>query len=93
MLGISLVETGYHLSTNTGITDDGLAMAVVIQEMCESDVSGVLFTAAPFNEMPLSLNLIGDWVSPVVSGAITPDSFHVSRDTSEIFGKNHRHEA
>ena len=71
-----------------GITDDDLAMAVVIQEMCESDVSGVLFTAAPFNENAAIIESNWGLGESVVSGAITPDSFHVSRDTSEILESN-----
>ncbi|MXY27595.1 hypothetical protein F4Y59_05465 [Candidatus Poribacteria bacterium] len=70
-----------------GIVDDGLAMAVVIQEMCNSDVSGVLFTVSPFNQ---SISVIeSNWGlgESVVSGAITPDSFQVSRETGEILEK------
>ena len=70
-----------------GIVDDGLAMAVVIQEMCNSDVSGVLFTVSPFNQ---SISVIeSNWGlgESVVSGAITPDSFQVSRETGEVLEK------
>ena len=66
------------------ISDEGLAMAVVIQEMCEADVSGVLFTVAPFNENAAIIESNWGLGESVVSGAITPDSFQVSRDTSEI---------
>ena len=70
------------------ITDAGLAMAVVIQEMCESDVSGVLFTVAPFNENTSIIESNWGLGESVVSGAITPDSFHVSRETGEILERN-----
>lgn len=70
------------------IADEGLAMAVVIQEMCEPDVSGVLFTAAPFNENAAIIESNWGLGESVVSGAITPDSFHVSRDTGEISERN-----
>ena len=70
------------------ITDDGLAMAVVIQEMCEADVSGVLFTVAPFNENASIIESNWGLGESVVSGTITPDSFHVSRDTGEILERN-----
>ena len=69
------------------IADEGLAMAVVIQEMCEAEVSGVLFTVGPFNE---NLSVIeSNWGlgESVVSGAITPDNFHVSRETGEVLEK------
>ena len=70
------------------IVDEGLAMAVIIQEMCEADVSGVLFTVAPFNENTAIIESNWGLGESVVSGAITPDSFHVSRETGEILERN-----
>ena len=70
------------------ITHEGLAMAVVIQEMCEADVSGVLFTVAPFNGNAAAIESNWGLGESVVSGAITPDSFHVSRDTGAVLERN-----
>ena len=70
------------------ITDEGLAMGVVIQEMCEPEVSGVLFTVAPFNKNTSIIESNWGLGESVVSGAITPDSFHVSRDTGEILERS-----
>ena len=70
------------------IPDEGLAMAVVIQEMCDADVSGVLFTVAPFNENASIIESNWGLGESVVSGAITPDSFQVSRDTGEVLERN-----
>ena len=70
-----------------GITDEGLAMAVVIQEMCEADVSGVLFTVSPFSEAVSIVESNWGLGESVVSGAITPDSFQVSRETNEVLEK------
>ncbi len=70
------------------ITDEGLAMAVVIQEMCEADVSGVLFTVAPFNANAAIIESNWGLGESVVSGAITPDSFHVSRDTGAVLERS-----
>ena len=70
------------------ITDEGLAMAVVIQEMCEADVSGVLFTVAPFNANAATIESNWGLGESVVSGAITPDNFHVSRDTGEVLERS-----
>lgn len=70
-----------------GIPDEGLAMAVVVQEMCAADVSGVLFTVSPFDK---DVSLIeSNWGlgESVVSGSITPDSFQVSRGTGEVLQK------
>lgn len=71
-----------------GISDEGLAMAVVIQEMCEADVSGVLFTVSPFSADVAIVESNWGLGESVVSGAITPDSFYVSRETGEVLEKN-----
>ncbi|MDE0010529.1 MAG: PEP-utilizing enzyme [Candidatus Poribacteria bacterium] len=70
-----------------GIADEGLAMAVVIQEMCEADASGVLFTVSPFSQDVSIVESNWGLGESVVSGAITPDSFQVSRETGEILEK------
>ena len=70
------------------IADDGLAMAVVIQEMCDADVSGVLFTVSPFRADVAIVESNWGLGESVVSGAITPDSFHVSRETGEVLERN-----
>ena len=70
------------------IADEGLAMAVVIQEMCEADVSGVLFTVTPFGENASIIESNWGLGESVVSGAITPDSFYVSRETGEVLERN-----
>ena len=67
-----------------GIPDEGLAMAVVIQEMCKADVSGVLFTVSPFNENVSIVESNWGLGESVVSGDITPDSFQISRETGEV---------
>ena len=67
-----------------GIIDDGLAMAVVVQEMCDADVSGVLFTVSPFDPQVSIVESNWGLGESVVSGAITPDSFHVSRETGGV---------
>ncbi len=71
-----------------GLANDGLAMAVVIQEMCEADVSGVLFTVSPFRADVAIIESNWGLGESVVSGAITPDSFYVSRETGEVLEQN-----
>ncbi len=74
-----------------GIPEEGLAMAVIIQEMCTADVSGVMFTMSPFSGSKENICIIeSNWGlgESVVSGAMTPDNFHVSRETGEIVKKN-----
>ena len=70
------------------IANDGLAMAVVVQEMCEADVSGVFFTVSPFSADVSIVESNWGLGESVVSGAITPDSFHISRKTGEVLEKN-----
>ena len=71
-----------------GISDEGLAMAVVIQEMCNADVSGVLFTVSPFSTDVSIVESNWGLGESVVSGTITPDSFHVSRETGKVVEKS-----
>ena len=71
-----------------GIANDRLAMAVVIQEMCEADVSGVLFTVSPLRPDVAIVESNWGLGESVVSGAITPDSFHISRETGEVMERN-----
>ena len=70
-----------------GIADEGLAMAIVIQEMCEADVSGVLFSVSPFRQDAAVIESNWGLGESVVSGAITPDSFQVSRETGVVLEK------
>ncbi len=72
----------YRRSKN--IQSDGLAMAVVVQEMCNADVSGVLFTVSPFNKNVSIVESNWGLGESVVSGEITPDSFQISRDTGDV---------
>ena len=70
-----------------GISNEGLAMAVVVQEMCQADVSGVLFTVSPFDENVSIIESNWGLGESVVSGEITPDSFQISRKTGEVLEK------
>ncbi len=70
-----------------GISNEGLAMAVVVQEMCQADVSGVLFTVSPYDENVSIIESNWGLGESVVSGNITPDSFQISRKTGEVLEK------
>ena len=70
-----------------GIPDGGLAMAVVVQEMCAADVSGVLFTVSPYDKNVSIIESNWGLGESVVSGAITPDSFQISRETGEVLDR------
>jgi phosphohistidine swiveling domain-containing protein len=78
---------------DAGIAQDVVAMAVVVQQMVSSDVSGILFTANPTSgardEMIINSSFgLGE---AVVGGEITPDTYLVAKaslDPSEaILGR------
>lgn len=66
-----------------GIPDDGMAMAVVVQQLVPSDVSGVLFTRDPQDPTGTTMAIEASWGlgEAVVSGRVTPDRFRVNRET------------
>ena len=68
-----------------GIDQNGVAMAVVVQAMVPSSVSGILFTANPAtgerSEMVINASFgLGE---AVVSGEVTPDTYIVDRATGK----------
>ena len=71
-----------------GISEEGLAMAVVVQEMCPAEVSGVMFTVSPFDENVCIIESNWGLGESVVSGEITPDNFQVSRETGAVVKKS-----
>ena len=81
-------ERAINYRKTKGIQDDGLSMAVVVQEMCAADVSGVLFTVSPYDENVCIVESNWGLGESVVSGSITPDSFQITRKTGEILKKD-----
>jgi len=61
----------------TGFDKQKVSLAVVVQEMIESDVSGVLFTVNPMNNHTgeMMLNASYGLGEAIVSGTVTPDTF------------------
>jgi len=66
-----------------GIKQEAVAMAVVVQIMVPSDVSGILFTANPVNgeRSEIIINSSFGLGEAVVGGQVTPDSYVVDRST------------
>ena len=66
-----------------GISQDTVAMAVVVQIMIPSEVSGILFTANPANgdRLEMIVNCSFGLGEAIVSGSVTPDTYIVDRDT------------
>ena len=69
-----------------GIDQSSVAMAVVVQKMIPSEVSGILFTANPSSgeRSQIILNSSFGLGEAVVSGQVTPDTFIVDRQTLNI---------
>ena len=75
---------GYRLRMK--ITEQDLAMAVVVQRMVEPRCAGVMFTCSPVTGDRSVIAVEGCWGlgSALVGGDVTPDSFVVSKVTGEI---------
>jgi pyruvate,water dikinase len=69
-----------------GVADPGLAMAVVVQRLIPAEVAGVLFTRDPLDAEGRRLLVEATWGlgESVVSGRVTPDRFHVDRETGAV---------
>ena len=61
----------------TGFDKQKVSLAVVVQEMVDSDISGVLFTVNPVNSNPseMMINASYGLGEAIVSGIVTPDTF------------------
>ena len=75
---------GYR--ARSGIAHEGLALAVVVQEMAPAEAAGVLFTADPLSgrrtEMALEATLgLGE---ALVSGQVEPDRFRIDTASGQI---------
>jgi rifampicin phosphotransferase len=72
------------------IADDGLAMAVVVQRLVPAEVAGVLFTRDPMDAGGKQLLVEASWGlgESVVSGRVTPDRFHVDRETGAVLDRH-----
>lgn len=73
-----------------GVTDDGLAMAVVVQKLVPATVAGVLFTRDPQDPSGSRMNVEASWGlgEAVVSGRVTPDRFSLNFDTGEVLSRH-----
>jgi pyruvate, water dikinase len=68
------------------LSEQDLAMAVVVQRMVEPRCAGVMFTCSPVTGDRSVIAVEGCWGlgSALVGGDVTPDSFTVSKVTGEI---------
>ncbi|HVT43677.1 MAG TPA: PEP/pyruvate-binding domain-containing protein [Thermoanaerobaculia bacterium] len=65
-----------------GIAHEAVTMAVVVQEMVRSDVSGIAFTANPVSGARDEIVIESSWGmgAAIVDGRVTPDRFVVARE-------------
>ena len=68
------------------LPEEGVAMAVVVQQMVDSRTSGVMFTRSPTTGDKSVITIEAAWGlgSAVVSGEVTPDRFVLGKITGEI---------
>lgn len=70
--------------------DVKVSLAVVVQEMVESEISGVLFTADPISQEKGRMMLNASWGlgEAIVSGKVTPDIYIYNKNKNSIIDKN-----
>lgn len=68
------------------LSKEQLTMAVVVQKMVESEVSGVMFTVNPINKDPNEIMIEAGWGlgELLVAGMITPDNFLLDKKTLQV---------
>ena len=67
----------------------GVGIAVPVQRMVQSEISGVMFTAEPnrSDRTKVFIEAVYGLGESVVSGAVTPDSYLIQKDGMEILEK------
>ena len=78
----------YRFENN--LQDKNVNVAVVIQKMIQSEVSGITFTVHPVTEDKNQMIIEAGWGlgEAIVSGAITPDSYVINKKTWSIIDIN-----
>lgn len=78
-----------YYRTKQGFDHRKVGIAVVVQKMVNSEVSGVMFTAHPVDGSPkIIIEAAYGLGEAVVSGAVTPDEYIVDKETLTILEKN-----
>ena len=69
-----------------GMDDTSLAMAVVVQQLVEAEVAGVLFTRNPLDPAGRTMLVEASWGlgESVVSGRVMPDRFQLDHATGRV---------
>jgi pyruvate,water dikinase len=71
------------------VPDEGLALAVVVQEMVAADTAGVLFTRDPVTGDDATMLASSSYGlgESVVAALVTPDTFTLSRDPATVMAR------
>ncbi len=66
-----------------------IALAIPVQKMVESDISGIMFSINPINNDKTTIVIEAIWGlgEKIVQGAITPDHYEVDKNTFQILKK------
>ena len=72
------------------ISDDAVAMSVVVQTLIEAEAAGVLFTLDPSDATGEQMLVESAWGlgESVVSGRVTPDRFHLDRTSGKVLDRH-----
>lgn len=72
--------------TENGFNHFKVGIAVPVQLMVQSEISGIMFTANPLtnNQREISIEAAYGLGQPIVSGELTPDQFIINKDTLRI---------
>jgi len=68
------------------IPGDGVALAVVVQELVPAEAAGILFTVDPIHGRQDQMQISAAWGlgDAVVGGRVTPDNFTVDKETGRV---------
>jgi len=69
-----------------GITES--KMAVIVQEMVNTDFAGVMFTVDPIHKKHILIEIVKGLGEKLVSGQVTPNTFFLDKDTLEVVQEN-----
>jgi pyruvate,water dikinase len=77
-------QRALYYRAEQGYDDAGVNIAVVVQEMVDAEMSGVMFTSHPSTGAP-TVTIEAAWGlgEAVVSGAVTPDNYVLDRQSGE----------
>jgi pyruvate,water dikinase len=78
---------GYRARQNIGV--EGVALAVVVQQLIPADVAGILFTANPINGNRDQMLVSASWGlgESVVGGLVTPDTLTLAKPSGAVVNR------